>query len=295
MALTQRGVLLWRRRSTQKSGISAQKSAAKAQAAAAKANEKMVKRPCITGTWDNWGVHEMEYQPKDKAYEVTIRMGRNNWESFQICYDGDRKRSIYPDQKDATPHNSHKILGPDEDGGGKNWTIGLHQNDKSGEGVCFQVKLIVGDDNTASKVEWARLGTGVPDVLEASKPKAAAAAKYMPYVVGTMNDWGEPQVMTWTQDGGYFQYKLTIGNQGWESFQILFNAEWRRCLHPDKKDGCPHSQYQLMGPDTEGDGKNWTIGKHPLDKAGPGSSFTIRLYMKGGQEGIARSVDWVGS
>mmetsp|Transcript_13130 Transcript_13130/g.41968 ORF Transcript_13130/g.41968 Transcript_13130/m.41968 type:complete len:987 (-) Transcript_13130:26-2986(-) len=281
-------------RSTQKSGIAAaQKSAAKAQAAAVKADSKLVKRPCISGTWDNWGVHEMEYQPKEKCYEVSIRVGRNGWESFRILYDGDWKRAIYPDQKDANPHNPHKILGPDDDGSGTNWTIGLNQNDKSAEGVCYQIKLMVSDENAASKVDWVRLGTGTLDVLEASKPTTTGAAKYLPYVVGTMNDWGQPQVMSWAADGGYFQYRLTIGSQGWESFQILFNGEWRRCLHPDKKDGCPHSQYQLMGPDAEGDGKNWTIGKHPLDKGGPGDAYTIRLYMKGGQEGIARSVDWV--
>jgi len=235
----------------------------------------------------------MEYEAKEKAYEVSVRIGRNNWESFQILYDGDWKKAIYPDQKDASPHNPHKILGPDDDGNGKNWTVGLNSNDKSGEGVCYQIKLILGDDNTASKVEWVRLGTNSPGVLEASKPSSSAPARYLPYVVGTMNDWGTPSVMSWTADGGYYQYRLTIGSQGWESFQILFNSEWKRCLHPDKKDGCPHSHYQLMGPDSEGDGKNWTIGRHPLDKGGPGATYTIRLNMKGGQEGIARSVDWV--
>eukprot|EP00415_Alexandrium_ostenfeldii_P000937 UN0937 len=258
-----------------------------------KANEKKITRPCICGSWDNWGVHEMEYTPKERCYEVTIRIGRNNWESFQILYDGDWKKSICPDQKDANPYSPHKILGSDDDSRGKNWTIGLHKDDKSGEGVCFQVKLILSDDGQASKVEWARLGTGVPDVLPASKPKTTGAAKFLPYVVGTMNDWGEPQVMKWTAEGGYYQYRLTIGSQGWESFQILFNGEWRRCMHPDKKDGCPHSAYQLMGPDNEGNGQNWTIGRHPLDKVGPGDSLTIRMYMKGGEEGIARSVDWV--
>uniref|UniRef100_A0A7S0B8A8 Carrier domain-containing protein n=1 Tax=Pyrodinium bahamense TaxID=73915 RepID=A0A7S0B8A8_9DINO len=281
-------------RSTQKSGIKAGGGgAAKQQADAMKANDKRIRRPCVTGTWDNWGVHEMAYDAKERCYQVTVRLGRNNWESFQIIYDEDWKRCVYPDQKDATPHAPHKLLGPDDDNNGKNWTVGLHQNDKGGEGVCFQIKLFEGEGGIASKVDWVRLGTGSPNVLEASKPKATGLTRNTPYVVGTMNNWGEPLAMTWTADGGFFQYRLTIGSQGWESFQILLNGEWRRCLHPDKKDGCPHSQYQLMGPDNDGNGKNWTIGRHPLDQGGPGVTYQIRLFMKGGEEGIPRSVDWV--
>jgi len=278
-------------RSTAKSGIAG--GGKGGGGAAAKSLSKKAVRPCISGTWDNWGVHEMTYDPKGKCYEVSVRVGRNGWESFQILYDGDWTKCIYPDKKDACPHEPHKVCGPDEDGSGKNWTVGLHATDKSAEGVCFQIKLMLQDDGIAEKVDWVRLGTNSPDVLPASMAKAKAAPKYLPYIVGTMNNWGEPSVMTWDADGGYFRYRLTVGKQGWESFQILFNGEWRRCLHPDKKDGCPHSHYQLMGPDDEGDGKNWTIGRHPLDKGGEGKTYLIRLFLRGGQEGIPRSVDWV--
>merc|ERR1712137_759956 len=93
------------------------------------------------------------------------------------------------------------------------------------------------------------------------------------------NNWGDPRSMFHDEAKECYTYDLTLGKKGWESFQILLNGEWKKCLHPDRKDGCPYSKYKLVGPNDEGDQKNWTVGRHPLDRGSAGDRYQIRLFL----------------
>jgi len=258
-----------------------------------------VVRPCIVGSWDfngsTWTTQEMPWDQERKCYTATMRLGRNGWESFQILCEGDWEQALYPERSDGTPHEPCELLGPDDEGHGKNWTVGKHPNDKGNEGVCFEIRLFLKDDGCAEKVDWVRLSSG--DERAAALTAAARSrddASYgmdHPFLVGTWNNWGAAKGMVWDSGNQHYEYRLQMTKQGWESFQILFNGEWKRCLHPDKKDACPYSPHAICGPDEEGNGKNWSVGRHPLDRGGEGVVFLIRLYLN--DDGSAKRVDWV--
>jgi len=244
-----------------------------------------VTRPCVVGTWNNWVPQEMDWDADRRHYRVDLRLGNNGWESFQILYDGEWKKSIYPNKEDASTHDEAvELCGPDDEGHGKNWTVGKHPSDKGSVGVAYTVRLTVGDNGAAEKVDWVRSSKIVGKSAEGPD---------QPFVVGTWNNWGPASAMTLYADSKYYQFGLKMGSKGWESFQILYNGEWKKCLHPNRCDGCPYSQNTLCGPD-DGEaahGKNWTIGRHPLDKGGPGVGFYIRLVLN--DDGSPAEVSWI--
>ncbi|CAK0907839.1 unnamed protein product [Prorocentrum cordatum] len=104
---------------------------------------------------------------------------------------------------------------------------------------------------------------------------------------GTWNDW-KPAAMTW--DGASFAHTVTLGEQGWESFQILAEGKWGATLYPSCADASPHVAHELLGPDGLGHAKNWTIGLHPADDAGPGMCFRVALRFD--ERGRPRGVSW---
>lgn len=242
-----------------------------------------VVRPCIAGTWDNWTVHEMFFDMKHYTFEVEI--GSNGWESFQILSDGDWKRCLYPQDKDATPHAPSPICGPDDDGHGLNWTVGQHVKDMGGEGVKYQIRLALDATGGAEKLDWIRLGSIVPqhDPAEANRP----------WIIGTWDSWQSKTPMRFDSDLQAWSFRLTVGKNGWESFQILLRGEWKRCLYPDTRDGCPHMEHAICGPEGSevAHGKNWTVGRHPLDEGGKGVAYDIRLFFRSGN--VPERVTWV--
>mmetsp|Transcript_30122 Transcript_30122/g.64113 ORF Transcript_30122/g.64113 Transcript_30122/m.64113 type:complete len:1173 (+) Transcript_30122:59-3577(+) len=274
--------------------------AAAAAARRARASEEAkVTRPCIAGSFNNWAPQEMNYDSASKTYTSAVRLGINGWESFQIVCDGDWNRVVHPDVKDGCPHEPMICCGPDDENHGKNFTIGKHAKDAGKEGMCWMVKLSLRGDGGPEKVEWTKLDAENKDALLLTKEAKSKEPKLRtgpsqghPFMVGTWNNWGTPSPMVWSEADSFYSYDLRLGINGWESFQILISGEWRRCVHPDKKDGCPHMQHSVLGPDPEGDKKNWTVGKHPLDKGGEGVRYKVRLFLKV-KGGWPEKVDWI--
>merc|ERR1712176_941570 len=91
-------------------------------------------------------------------------------------------------------------------------------------------------------------------------------------VVGTWNDF-KPIEMQW--QNGLFVVPITVGPNGWESFQILLNGSWGKVIYPSIPDASPYEEHTVCGPDQKGHGKNWQIGRYAEDEAAPGKSFAI--------------------
>jgi len=241
----------------------------------------------------------MTYDSSTKGYTYSLRLSANGWESFQILCDGDWNRAIHPDVSDGCPHEPMIVCGPDDEGHGKNFTVGRHQKDGGKEGVCYSISLSIKGDGGPEKVDWKKLDStdsvavSLVKEAKANEPKLRLGpSQGHPYMVGTWNNWGSPIPMGWVEAEQHYSFDLKLGSSGWDSFQILINGEWRRCVHPDKKDGCPHVQHSVLGPDADGDRKNWTVGKHPLDKGGEGVRYKVRLFLKV-KGGWPEKVDWI--
>lgn len=109
-------------------------------------------------------------------------------------------------------------------------------------------------------------------------------------VTGSWNNW-RPLDMTWDPERQVFYLKVCLGAEGQESFQILVNGQFHRCIHPDCMDACPHEAYNLCGPDDEGNDFHWTIGKHSEDRGEPGAIYEIRFVVLS-STGTPLVVDW---
>mmetsp|Transcript_78489 Transcript_78489/g.139176 ORF Transcript_78489/g.139176 Transcript_78489/m.139176 type:complete len:684 (-) Transcript_78489:114-2165(-) len=135
------------------------------------------------------------------------------------------------------------------------------------------------DSSSISEEEGAELQ--VSSFTDANRPRY--------YITGSWDDWKVTE-MRWDGERQRYFFRVRLGRESWESFQILLDRDFKKCVHPDCMDACPHEKYGLCGPDDKGHGLNWTIGRHSLDKASPGACYEVRLTLsKGGQVLV---VDW---
>uniref|UniRef100_A0A7S4R7G4 LamG-like jellyroll fold domain-containing protein n=1 Tax=Alexandrium monilatum TaxID=311494 RepID=A0A7S4R7G4_9DINO len=110
----------------------------------------------IAGTWDNFQHNAMISVGLKFVYFVPV--GEKGWESFQILHKGDWSRTLYPSVADGNPFERHFVLGPDDKGHGKNWTIGRHARDRAPPGTYYKVELDLGDPNEPALVRWEPVG-----------------------------------------------------------------------------------------------------------------------------------------
>eukprot|EP00415_Alexandrium_ostenfeldii_P001536 UN1536 len=106
-------------------------------------------------------------------------------------------------------------------------------------------------------------------------------------IAGTWDDFKCTE-MKW--DGNCFAYMVTLGQNKWESFQILLDGSWSLTLYPGVKDGSPYKEHKLAGPDNRGHGKNWTMGFCPEDKGEPGCRYLVELSLD--ERGKPSRVHW---
>merc|ERR1719221_99853 len=85
----------------------------------------------------------MTFDEQRKTYTLDMKMDCASSESFQILCDNNWERCVHPDQENACIYEKHKVCGPDNQGHGKNWTIGLHKTDRAAKGVRYRIVLKV--------------------------------------------------------------------------------------------------------------------------------------------------------
>jgi len=108
----------------------------------------------VAGTWTDWSVQKMQFDPLRHCHFSVFILGSSGWESFQLLVDGHWKLCIHPDRADATQFEKH-VLCVDDQNHGKNWTLGQHKLDKYSPGTQLEVRLIVAENGCADRVEWS--------------------------------------------------------------------------------------------------------------------------------------------
>uniref|UniRef100_A0A7S1WJR1 Uncharacterized protein n=1 Tax=Alexandrium catenella TaxID=2925 RepID=A0A7S1WJR1_ALECA len=130
----------------------------------------------IVGTWDDWEPQEMLWNSRFQHFEFAATIGTDGSESFKILQNGDWDGCVYPDRKDACPHDNHKIHGPDDGGLNEEWTIGVHPSDKATVGARIKIVLHVSKDGKPARVDWghAQEAEQARMPVEARKPAMPA-------------------------------------------------------------------------------------------------------------------------
>merc|ERR1712217_639426 len=75
-------------------------------------NAAPVRNYTITGSWSEWSKPEIMQKESSGVYGLTVTLGINCFEHFQIRLDGDRDRVLHPEFPSAGPNVT--VLGPSE-------------------------------------------------------------------------------------------------------------------------------------------------------------------------------------
>mmetsp|Transcript_78292 Transcript_78292/g.135852 ORF Transcript_78292/g.135852 Transcript_78292/m.135852 type:complete len:689 (+) Transcript_78292:120-2186(+) len=287
-------LFLWEDESVRLVAWEREKPPAPEGAASADDGRALGERPryCVAGTWSNWAVKDLSWDEQRLCYYTKVQLGAKGWESFQILLDGDYNKTVYPDRADACPHVKYNLCGPDSKGHGKNWTIGKHTLDKGAKNSEYTLRVSLNKNHEVRIVTWEPYVEKEPEKEESSETKASnftEANRPRYYIAGSWSEWKITE-MKWDAERQCYFFRVRLGKEGWESFQILLDSDYKKCVHPDRADACPYEKYTLCGPDDKGHGKNWTIGRHALDKGSPGACYEVRLVLS--KKGQALVVDW---
>eukprot|EP00411_Alexandrium_monilatum_P048337 CAMPEP_0175455450 /NCGR_PEP_ID=MMETSP0095-20121207/65020_1 /TAXON_ID=311494 /ORGANISM="Alexandrium monilatum, Strain CCMP3105" /LENGTH=570 /DNA_ID=CAMNT_0016756211 /DNA_START=28 /DNA_END=1740 /DNA_ORIENTATION=- len=231
----------------------------------------------ITSNWNKWSFEEMRRNPiMPDVYSAEVLLPRDGCE-FRIVCNRDWSKVFHPAAKRAGQGDA-KVVGPGKGAHGYNWAIG------SKAGAVVEIEFQRAPDE-ALRAADAHLE---PDhVLRAEGglvvrmgPDGPVPA--VPVLLGAQELVGDVGARA-----------LHVGVQLPAPVAVLQDLEALRepvpQLHPNVKRASPHVPHQLLGPEKDGHGRNWTIGAHPDDKASFGAQYVIRLQVGvGGAEGV----DW---
>mmetsp|Transcript_81928 Transcript_81928/g.227150 ORF Transcript_81928/g.227150 Transcript_81928/m.227150 type:complete len:565 (+) Transcript_81928:108-1802(+) len=231
----------------------------------------------VVANWNRWTFEEMSrHHFMPDTFLLEVHLPQDDCE-FQIIRNRDWSQVFHPPSKQAGL-NVTSVLGPDKKCHGLNWLIG------SKAGAVMEIEFQHAPDHKVglSKIHWKELRH---EPLSLQSPQTWYT-KY--FLVGTWDHWVGKRELTW--NGKSFSICVQLGHKLLESFQILEDGKWDRKLHPSVKRANPHIPHQLMGPEKNGHGRNWTIGAHPEDKAMFGAQYVVRLLVD--ERGL-KGVDWV--
>jgi hypothetical protein len=192
----------------------------------------------------------------------------------------------------GTSHSSRKLYAQ----GAYNRARGLDDRFDSGFGSkdgwhkCEKAKLYRKETNRAKLLAKRK---------EAEAERSARASRgeekrrdlkvENPVIVGTWNDWKFAEPLAFDEEARCYSIDLEVEEGCSECFQILYDNDWERCLHPDRAHCSDRERHKLCGPDGKGHEKNWIVRAHEGDSPG-GAVF--RIVLKVGADGLAEKVAW---
>lgn len=108
-------------------------------------------------------------------------------------------------------------------------------------------------------------------------------------IAGTWDNW-EPHEMTWDMQMGCFEYPVVLSGWGNESFIILCDNDWDKCVCPDQHDANPHVNHRINGPDDSRGDFEWTIGHHHNDQSFKGACYKVQMFVS--TDGMPKKMFW---
>eukprot|EP00931_Biecheleriopsis_adriatica_P085263 TRINITY_DN5959_c0_g1_i1.p1 TRINITY_DN5959_c0_g1~~TRINITY_DN5959_c0_g1_i1.p1 ORF type:complete len:350 (+),score=84.67 TRINITY_DN5959_c0_g1_i1:272-1321(+) len=121
-----------------------------------------------------------------------------------------------------------------------------------------------------------------------SQPGVWPADKKPPFklsIAGSFLDF-VPKDMEWEE--GLFVFPIEVSEDGFDCFQLLQNGSWDQAVYPSIADAGTGDKYEVLGPDSGGQGKSWQIGKD--NEATAGSHFVVCVSLD--DRGRVSRVSW---
>ncbi|CAJ1363932.1 unnamed protein product [Effrenium voratum] len=111
-----------------------------------------------------------------------------------------------------------------------------------------------------------------------------------PFKLSIAGSWNGfvPDEMEW--EDGLFVFPMEVGDDGWDSFQLLRNGSWDHVIYPSIDEAGANDKYTICGPDSGGDDRQWQIGKSEAEEATPGSHFVVCVSLD--DKGKVSRVSW---
>lgn len=125
---------------------------------------------------------------------------------------------------------------------------------------------------------------------EPEGPRPWPADKRPPFRLFIAGSWNEytPQAMRW--ESGLFLHQVVMTESCTERFHLLKNGSEEGALYPDREDASPFEGFDILGPNNEGYGLNWQIGKFAEEKMKPRTGVVVVAALD--DQGLLRTVDW---
>lgn len=233
----------------------------------------------IVGTFNQWEEPVQMEKEAEGIYGVTVTLGANRTEEFQIYFDGDETKVMHPSMPKSC--SGTNAIGPSSDPEGCSWEIDgrvlLWSEEVEGgadgstalvvpgsEGTYYESAAGIGDQyhvnlNIAGKwraVTWERIGG--PDT--SSKQDTAVAlfdpaieGKY--YVSGDFNIWLPEEMQRDATSNGVFTFEVRL-LRGVGFFHILRNRDPSQVFHPE----FVHDESgRVFGPDAADKDSCWCL------------------------------------
>ena len=148
----------------------------------------------ICGSWNNWRPQRMILEPQRRCHKFQVMLPSSAPESFQLFVSGDGcGRCLHPDRADASVHEFHRLLGPDDNPQGHGWSIGKHTQDHASMGARYEIMLIFAANGRPDRLEWVRLNP------KAETPVPRAKVRPAPYGGLSMGGFLQAAKPDWTQ------------------------------------------------------------------------------------------------
>jgi len=207
---------------------------------------------CLLGTFSSGQLHDMRrVAGEEGTWEGSFRLGVTGTEEFQISRDGDMGQLIYPAQP-QTLRTTVPVRGPDGMGKGKRWLV----RGPTGDGVTVRLRIL--DAHIAVTVASEVKGAKVYESVEGWE-------RHQYSVVGSWTNWAPVAMVPDAEAPGVFRAFAKLGEMYSsraeafvELFQVVVDDDAAQAFHP-MVDGSDSGQHIVLGPDGDGDGKNWAV------------------------------------
>jgi len=214
----------------------------------------------VVGSWTKWSDPELMEDEGGGAYGLTIVIGENGREYFQIWIDADPRRVLHPGQAGATKQGV--VRGPSASSESGTWLVdvrpqipvayqGVSPRDAGQLGALCRIRLRIA--GKWRMVEWEKIG---PGALEHST--VSSLASY--YVVASWSSWAMEEMVLDESVPGLFGHEVQLPKDGGQ-FVILCNKDWRQAFFPAREEAWGEHANPVLGPgERYSERHHWCLG-----------------------------------